>query len=298
MRFAGEFAALGTACCWAVGANLFTAAGRRMGPRALNRLRLTVGAALLTAALWLTAGSPWPVWASAREVGLLSASGLIGFAIGDRWFFQSLVILGAGRAALLSSLAPLFTAAIGWPVLGERLGAAAWLGVAMTIGGIAWVILERRGREHAGIHGSVAVGVAAGLLGAIGQAVGYILSKLALSGGLDPLSATVIRICAAGAAVWMWTAARGEFRGTIAALQDRRAAAFMVGGSVLGPVLGVTLSLAALRFIEAGVAASIIAVAPVLTLAISARFHGEPFGARALLGATVAAAGVVVLFLR
>ena len=298
MRFAGEFAALGTACCWAIGSNLFTAAGRRIGPVALNRLRVTTASLLLATALWLTAGSPWPTWASPREVGLLAVSGLIGFAFGDRWYFQSLVILGAGRAALLASLAPLFTAAIGWPVLGERLGAMAWLGMAMTIGGIAWVMLERRGREHARAHGSVGVGVGAGLLGALGQAGGYVLSKMALGGGLDALSATVIRICAACLALWLWTAARREVGATFAALRDRGAAAFMVGGSIFGPVLGVTLSLLALRFIEAGVAASIIAVAPILTLAISARFHREPLGVRSLLGALVAVAGVVVLFLR
>ena len=40
MRFAGELAALGTALCWATGANLFAAAAHRLGPATLNRLRL------------------------------------------------------------------------------------------------------------------------------------------------------------------------------------------------------------------------------------------------------------------
>ena len=44
VRFAGEFAALGTAVCWAAGSNFFAAAGQRMGSVVLNRLRITVAA--------------------------------------------------------------------------------------------------------------------------------------------------------------------------------------------------------------------------------------------------------------
>jgi drug/metabolite transporter (DMT)-like permease len=72
----------------------------------------------------------------------------------------------------------------------------------------------------------------------------------------------------------------------------------MVGGAFFGPFLGVTLSLASLRLIEAGVAAAITSIYPVLTLLISARFHKEPMTGRTLLGALAAVAGVVVLFLR
>jgi drug/metabolite transporter (DMT)-like permease len=72
----------------------------------------------------------------------------------------------------------------------------------------------------------------------------------------------------------------------------------MVGGAFMGPFLGVTLSLTALTFIQAGVAASITAIYPVFALLISARFHGERITARAIVGTLVAVAGVVVLYLR
>lgn len=298
MRFAGEIAALGTACCWSVGSNLFAAAGRRMTSPVLNRLRITVAVVFLGSALLATRGSPWPIWASQQQVVLLAVSGLVGFVFGDGWYFRSLVILGPGRAALLASTAPLFTALLGVPVLGERLGPQAWTGMALTLGGIAWVMHERQRREHVSVEGSAIVGVVAGLLGAVGQAVGYVISKLALRTGIDPVSATVIRIDAAAVGVWVLALAQGAVPASVAALRDRRGAAFMVGGAFFGPFLGVTLSLTALHFIEAGVAASITAVYPVLTMLIAARFHREPVTARALLGAVVAVAGVVVLFLR
>ncbi|HEY2954875.1 MAG TPA: DMT family transporter [Candidatus Eisenbacteria bacterium] len=196
MRFAGEISALGTAVCWAAGSNLFAAAGQRMGSAVLNRLRITVAALLLGLALLVTHGSPWPTWATGSQVGLLAASGLVGFVFGDANYFRALVILGPGRAALLSSLAPVFTAALAWPVLGEAPGPLALLGMALILGGIFSVLRERERRERVHVEGSPLAGVIAGVLSGLGQAVGFVISKLALRTGLDPLSATVVRIAA------------------------------------------------------------------------------------------------------
>jgi len=298
VRFAGEFAALGTAVCWAAGSNFFAAAGQRMGSVVLNRLRITVAAGLLCTALFVLRGSPWPVWATSWQVALLAVSGLVGFVFGDTYYFRSLVILGPGRAALVTSTAPVFTALLAWPLIGERPGPLILLGMALTLGGITWVIWERQHPTQEHVEGSMLVGVVAGVLAAVGQAGGYVLSKLALRTGLDPLSATVIRIVAAAVGIWLLAAVQRDVRRSLGALRDRRGSAFMVGGAFFGPFLGVTLSLTALKYIEAGVAASITAIYPVLTLLLSSRFHGERLTLRTLAGALVAVAGVVVLFLR
>ncbi len=312
MRYAGEFAALGTAVCWASSSNLFAAAGRRMGPAILNRLRITVAVILLGTTLLVVRGSPWPTWATAGQVGLLALSGLIGFVFGDSYYFRSLVILGPGRAALLASLAPLFTAVLAWPVLREIPGPLALLGMALTLGGIFWVLQGYRedraplgdaaaARTAQPAHpgsGAIVTGVVAGVLAAVGQAVGYVISKLALREGVDPLSATMVRISAAVVGVWALAFVQGGAARSFVALRDRRAVFFMVGGAIGGPFLGVTLSLAALKYIQAGVAASITAIYPLLTFVIAARFHGERLTARTIGGTVVAVAGVVVLFLR
>jgi drug/metabolite transporter (DMT)-like permease len=298
VKFAGEFAALGTAVCWAAGSNFFAAAGQRLGSVVLNRLRITVAAVFLCTALLVLRGSPWPVWAAPWQVGVLALSGIVGFVFGDSWYFRSLVIIGPGRASLVTSMWPVFTALLAWPLLGERPGPLVLLGMALTLGGIGWVIWERQQKVADHVEGSMLVGVMAGVLGAVGQAGGYVLSKMALRPGLDALSATVIRIVAAAAGVWLLAAFQRDVRRSLGALRDRRGSAFMVGGAFFGPFMGVTLSLTALKFIEAGVAASITAIYPVLTLLLSARFHGERLTLRTLAGSLVAGVGVVVLFLR
>lgn len=299
MRYAGELAALATAVCWASGANLFAAAAYRLGPTVLNRLRLAFGLLFLALALLVTRGTPWPLWATPLQLALLALSGLIGFVFGDGYGFRSIVILGPGRATLVMSTAPLFTLLLAWPLLGERPGPLVLLGMALLLGGLAWVLLERAHETHERASGSVRVGIIAGALAALGQAGGYVLSKQALQTGIDPLSATVVRVGAATLALWGWAVLRGALGPTLAAARaDRAGVAFAAAGAFAGPFLGVTLSLVALQFIEAGVAASITAFFPVLTILIAMRFHHQRVTARLLLGSLVAVAGVIVLFLR
>ena len=197
------------------------------------------------------------------------------------------------------SSAPVFTLLLAWPVLGERPGPFVLAGVALLVAGLAVVLLERVHETRETVRGSVAAGVLFGTLAAFGQAGGYVLSKLALRTGIDPLSATVVRVTAAVLAVWAWALLRGEAGDTIARVRgDRGAFGFALGGAFAGPFLGVTLSLVALQFIEAGVAASITSFFPILTILLALHFHRERLTPRLLLGALVAVAGVVVLFLR
>jgi drug/metabolite transporter (DMT)-like permease len=292
--------ALGTALCWSIGSNLFAVAGRRMSSMTLNRLRVAAAAILLSGTLLVTRGTPWPTWATPSQTAILTLSGLIGFLFGDTFYFKCLVILGPGRAALLASLAPLFIVGLAWPVLGEVPGPLALLGIAMTVGGV-FAVLGLRARETAPAHaeGSVATGVIAGVLGAVGQAVGFVLSKLALrDGGVDPLSATVIRIGAAFVAIWVMTLAQRQLKETLAPLREAKATAAMVGGAASGPFLGVVFSLAAIQWIDTGIAASIIASYPILAILIGSRMNHERLTPGYLFGACVAVAGVVVLFLR
>lgn len=298
MSYSGEFAALGTAVCWAGSANLFATAAGTMGSRILNRLRITAAWVFLTVAFLAVHRTPWPTWASAPATLALALSGMIGFIFGDTFQFRSIMILGPGRASLLSATAPLFTTALAWPLLQQRPGPLALLGMLLTVSGTAFVISGPAKQRGGHDEGGIAVGIGAGLLGAIGQAGGYVLSKLALKTGLDPLSGTLIRVGCASIAVWIITGVERQVEPTLAALRDVRSTLFMLGGAFLGPCLGVLLMLTSLHLIDAGVSASITAVAPLFAMLIAARFHGERLTWRSLVGSVLAIGGIVVLFRR
>jgi drug/metabolite transporter (DMT)-like permease len=295
----GEFAALGTAVCWAFSALAFSAAGRRMGVLPLNLIRLVMALGFLALATWALRGLPLPVDATPRAWGWLAVSGLIGFVFGDLCLFRAYVLIGPRIASLMMSLAPLLTALIGWLVLRETLTGRDALGVALTIAGIAWAVLERSPpAEGAAPHEPRVwiAGLALGFCGALGQAGGLVLSKLGM-GGYDPVAATEVRVIAAIAGYALLLSAARAWPRVAAAMADRRGLAFSAAGAFFGPFLGVSLSLFAVRHTVAGVAASIMALQPVLIIPLVVVLHRERVGAGGMLGALVAVAGVALLFL-
>ena len=190
---AGELAALGAACCWTVTALAFERAGRRIGSLVVNLLRLLVAFGFLTLFGALVRGVALPLDASPHAWCWLGASGLVGFTVGDLCLFRAFVVIGSRLSVLLMSLVPPLTALLGRLLLGEVLTPVDWLGMTLTVGGVAWVALERR-PEGDGRRGRVPwTGILLGLGGAAGQAVGLALSKYGM-GSYDPFAATQIRV--------------------------------------------------------------------------------------------------------
>ena len=64
---------------------------------------------------------------------------------------------------------------------------------------------------------------------------------------------------------------------------------------MLGPVLGVWMSLVAVRALDAGVASTLMGLSPVLVLPIARIVDRERIGWRAAIGAAVAVGGVILL---
>ena len=286
----------------------FEAAGRRIGSLTVNILRLGVAAGLLAAWGWAARGLAWPADASAHAWRWLALSGLVGFTFGDLCLFRAFVVLGSRLSTLMMSLAPPLAALLGWLVLGEVLSPLDLAGMTLTVGGVAWAVAERQ-RQRPGPAAMPSglpptplepgsrrlAGVALGFGGALGQAGGLVLSKLGM-GGYDPFAATHVRVLAGLAGyVVIFTVIR-RWRRVAAAFSERRALGFTAVGAFFGPFLGVSLSLFAVQRIDTGVAASLMALTPVLILPVVALAGRERVGPGGVLGAMVAVAGVVLLF--
>ena len=296
MPFIGEFAALVAAFFWGFGALLFEAAGTRIGAFQTNILRLLIGCILLSLTLYLQVGAFFPMHASQDNYFWLGLSGVVGLAIGDGALFYAIVILGPRLSTLLLSLAPPITTIAAWIFLGESLETLALIGIIVTISAIAWVVSEKHGNEF--IRGSKTVGVFLGIIAALGQGVGVILAKIGLTGGIDSLSATLIRMLPAAVLLWGIAAVSRKAVPTILALRDKVAAVIVILGSIVGPFVGVWLSIVAVKHTEAGIASTLLATVPVLLIPMEFFIHKRVPSLRGVLGALLAVAGVALIFLR
>lgn len=299
LLFWGELAALGTAFCWTLASIVFTRAGRQIGAFNLNKLRIPIAALCLTGALALTATVSHIGRLQVSDSLWLAVSGVIGLVLGDSCYFRALVILGPRRATLLMSSAPVLAALLAWTYLNEGLGWVAWAGILTTLAGICWVTAERDSQNNEYPHGSRMLGVLLGLGGAAGQAIGLVIARrVMVASDVTPLAGTWVRMIAAAVTIWSYALLRGQARSTLLLLRQLSIARVVIAGAILGPFLGVWLSLIAVKYVEAGIAATIMATVPVLVLPLVVLIYREKVSPRAVLGALVAVGGVAMLFLR
>ncbi len=292
----GETAALATAVCWTVTALAFEPATRRIGPVAVNLFKLSAGLLFLAAFNLVLRGRLLPLDASGHAWLWLSLSGVVGFVVGDYFLFKSYTMISARVSMLVMALAPPLAALMGWMLLGEALTGTDLAGMALTLAGIALVVLKKGGNGRRLAFSHPASGVLLALGGAAGQAGGLILSKYGM-GSYSPLAATEIRVLAGAAGFALLFSLTGGWRRLPGMAGDRRLAGQVALGSAFGPFLGVTLSLLAIQRTSTGVAATIMAIVPVLIIPPSVVFLRQRVTAAEVLGALAAVAGVALLFL-
>ena len=318
----GETAALACAACWALSSIAFTAASRRTGATGVNQFRLIL-ACLFLGLTWTIVGivTGFESAPPTRQTLLLGASGIVGLTLGDAALFRAFVILGARRVMLMTALAPVFVAVLAAVLLDERIGAVGILGMAITIAGIGWVVLDRSHGDDP-VRGRIGEGLLLGALAAIGQATGAVLSKAGLgqaapgsplavlaTGSLaagnaasashvTPLLGTLIRLVVGCSAFLLFTIPTGRLSRVRDVWRDRPSLGWAALGTVFGPFVGVWLSLVAFAHTEAAVAQTLLALTPVLVLPANRLLTGERAAPRAYCGAFVAAVGVALLAYR
>lgn len=313
----GELAAFLTALSWAGGSLFFASAARRQGAPVLNVLRIVLATLLLALIVPLAGGDltvPGP------QLLAIAVSGVLGIAVGDAAYFRCLEILGARRSMVLGAIWPAMAALLMYPLLGETLGWFGVLGIAVTTGGVIWVQTERD--DGTEVVGNAALGMGLGLLGALGQATGFLCAKVALGKApagarlaewfgvlaaegaetagtqIGSLECTLLRMLVAMIVLVVPAIALRRTSGYVHALRDRTFVLQMSGGVVLGTVLGIWLSLVAVGEANTAVASTIIATSPVLVIPLLRIVHGRTTSWRGWIGALVALAGVAILAFR
>ena len=268
----------------------------------VNLFRLIVGFVFLSIFTWIYRGFLLPVDAIPQTWILLIISGLIGFTFGDLCLFQAFVVVGARISMLLMALAPPMTALIGWIVLGETMNMKSWIGMVLTIAGIAIVVLEREGHdEKTGTTRKVKFnyplwGILLGLGGALGQAAGLVISKYAMK-DYNAFASAQIRVISGIAGFVILFFIYGHWKDAFKSLSDRKAMGQLSLGAFFGPFLGVSFSLLSVQLTSTGIAATIMAMVPILIIPPSVLLFREKVNFKEIIGAVLAVSGVALFFL-
>jgi len=294
----GEIAALATSFCWSLNSVQFTFAGRRVGSRVVNRVRLTFAVLFLSLSHLFLYGKLWPVQAELYRWGWLGLSGALGLIVGDGSLFQAFLLIGPRRSMMLMTLVPVISTLAAWIFLGEVLLPLEIIAILITVGGVAWVVSERQaGNESIDRDPQErALGVLLGLGGATGQALGLVFAKRGLVGDFPALSATVMRMTMAAAVIWLGAVFQGRASLAWDALEDKQARFWLVGGAFVGPFIGVWLSLIAVRTAPVGIASTLMSLSPIILIPFDHWIFDEEITVRSIVGTLVALIGAALIF--
>ncbi len=308
--YIGHLAGIATAMLWTVTSLLFTAAARRIGTTVLNASRIAFGIILLALTHRMLSGQ-WVPDALAGQITYLAWSGIIGLTIGDQALFTAFLDIGPRISTLVMTTSPIFAAFFGWVVLGETLGVTSLVGITLTVMGVAWVVVERP-RVRDSIPRSLLVrGVVLALIGAACQGGGLMLSKQGMGHGwlpadqhLNPQAATLVRAVFAGLGMIPLVALRWFRRRSRPVLlldqlaRRRQTVGYLlaIAGSVVGPFLGVWMSLVASDRAPVGIAQTLCSMTPLFIIPAVAIIHREHISRRSILGAVIAIGGSSLLF--
>ena len=278
-----------------------------------HRTTRLVGALTANVArIWLAAGM-LGVLATAHghalrgvALGVFVVSGMVGYGLGDLPLFAAYPRLGPRLTALLMQcLSSPFAALIEWVWLGARPGTTALVCGAAILAGVGIAVAPGKlteGSEPMSAYRTV--GVVYGVLAALGQAGGAVLSRkafaLAQAAGenIDGFTASFQRVLGGVAVIsafYLLSRSFGHRRMVDPAADWRAAWPWVVATAVAGATLGVSFFQRALSTTPSAVVMPVIALTPLIVVPLAYLLERERPSVRSLLGGAVAVVAAATL---
>ncbi|HET6411866.1 MAG TPA: DMT family transporter [Anaeromyxobacter sp.] len=269
----GNLFALATAVAWASAVVLFRKSGEHLSPFRLNALKSVLSLLLVLATLKV-AGVPVFPTAPFSHLALLLASGLVGIAVADTLFFESLALLGAARSAIVSCLYAPFIVAASMLFLGERpaarvLGGGLFVVSAVFLTQVPEIRLEL---PAAALRRGVLLGAAS----MASTAVAIVAVKPLLP-QYPVLWATGVRLLGGVLGLALPPLLHAPSRSVLGAFVPQRAWWLAIPAAVLGTYLALLLWVAGFKYGAASSTAILNQTSTLFTVMLSALFLRERF---------------------
>ena len=309
MQYLGEVISLVVAGSWTVTALFAEIGSKRLGSLQMNVIRMLLSLMMLGATLWWFTGSPFPLYADGKAWFWLSLSGFVGYLLGDYCLFNSYIWIGSRFGQLFMTLAPPTAALAGWAMLGETLSWNALLGMMVTLTGIGISVLNKGTSNKLSLKLPLK-GVLFGIGAGVGQGIGLVLSKVGMTcyevsipageemvADLMPFASTFIRAVTGAVGFLCVMGFQKQFHTLVASARDRKGMNAALWATITGPFIGVSLSLMAVQYTEAGIASTLMALTPVFIIWPAHLLFHQKVTFKEVIGACISVIGVSLFFI-
>ncbi len=289
----GKFFALASALVWAGAVILFKKSGETVSPYALNLFRVGVSCILFVITLLVMGESFWGR-APLGDYLILFASGIIAIAISDTLFHMCLNIVGAGINAIVDCLYSPSVLIFAYILLGERIGALQYSGMALIILG---VFAASRHTPPGGLAPRrLALGIVYGVLAMATLGFGIVIAKPVLNRS-PVIWATAMRQIGCLAAMLPIAVLSPRRREILSVFRPSSSWRFSLPGTVLGSFLALIMWIAGMKYAKASIAAILNQTTTIYILIFASLFLGETFTRRKAAAAALAMGGIVMVIM-
>jgi drug/metabolite transporter (DMT)-like permease len=124
-----------------------------------------------------------------------------------------------------------------------------------------------------------------------------VLAKGGIVSGVHPISANTIRISAGLVGLVIFAAGRRRLVEDFRRMADRKALLLTAAGALVGPVLGIVLTLYAFQWAPVGIVTTLMQTSPILLLPVERFFFKKRLPLQAVAGTVLAIGGAALLFI-
>lgn len=293
----GPLCAFGSSVTWTLGSAAYARLAERHGAFAVNFARASIALPLFVIAAFVVEGS-WTAGLAAygelgsTQIGWLGISMFSSYAFGDAVFLWSCQAIGIPAALAIASAYPLWTALAGMFFRGEWLRFAQWMGLFITVAGVAVVILS--GARASSLTGELHRFRKGALLATL-TSLFWALNSYAVAEGARGLSTPVgntVRMMYAIGLIWIMKrvfASRASLRLPVPEL---RRWAPLIALEAFG---GSFLFMYGLSHSSLAIAAALSSLSPVLSVPLAWSLRLEPMCWMKATGIVAVVGGIVLL---
>ncbi len=286
----GEFAAIGTALCWAVGFLIIKPISAKFSTVTINTIVLSAAWIVLVAIVTPSGKLSDLTFFGWRYLTYIIGSAVVGVGMGAILEIKSISLADISLVYTINfSLYFLSASAMAVVLFDEPITFYTILGAAFIIIGITLLSAPPKIRESGTLKSDRTKGVILASISGLCWGVATILSKLALQ-VIDPLMLNVVRLPFVILPLVIFTLARN---GLSEYKRYTRKALILAGASgVIGHAIGTVLFLVALSYIGAARASILSAISPLFIAPLSVIFLKEKLTKRVILGIIVCSLGI------
>ena len=265
----GFFSAISAVLFWTFACSIWRRESKNLLPRQINIYK-NILASILFLPIVLTISWVYDV----SSIFILMISGIVGIAIGDNLYINSLKIIGTRKTLSFEALTPIIATSIGTLSINEIYPQKVWLGSFIVSISLLMIVRQNTSQEVKSREIKV-LGILCALGSVFCAVLAALLSRIVLtSSTLNPLQTTEIRLLSAS--IFLFLIFKKDFWDLLKNRSiTKQNHSNLILSTLLGTNFGILFQQIVFKFLPIGIGWTLLSLSPVFALFIAKREGDE-----------------------